>query len=149
MQAGNGAVAVLDSLSFSVLYISYLDTYIVEILNDLSLLNSIYLFNLCIVNFPHWFGVHLIGNYLASFKYLDYSVSIVPGSPTSGDVRIEKIMPAIFFFHIIFVVVMPVKYCFQILLLVEKFDDRGTGDTALCPGERRDMHENEQLLFGG
>jgi hypothetical protein len=33
MQVGNGAVAVLDSLSFSVLYTSYLGTYIVETLN--------------------------------------------------------------------------------------------------------------------
>src|SRR4030095_12017699 len=112
------------------------------------MLGSIQLFNLCIVHFLHWFGVHLVGNNLPILKYLNDSVSIVPGAPTSGDVRIEKIKMAMLFFHIIFVVVMSVKYCFQILLLIEKFDDRRTSDTALCPGERCDMHENEQLLFG-
>ena len=118
MQAGNGAAVVLDSLSFSVLYISYLGTYIVEIFQHCHVWDQtadrdwsrVHLFNLGIVHFPHWFGAHLVGNYLPIVKYFNNPVPVVPGSPTSGDVRIEKIKPAIFFFDIIFVMVVSMKY---------------------------------------
>src|SRR5215510_5766908 len=111
-----------------------------------TLLNSSLLY-FCIVYLLHRFGVHLIGKYLPIVKHLDDPVSIVFSSPTSCNVRIEKIKPAIRFFHVILVMVMTMKYCLQILLLLEKFDYLRTGNTAVSPSEWCDVHKNEQLPF--
>src|SRR4051812_14880490 len=97
MPVGNGAVVVLVSSSFLVLYTFYLGMCIAEVTYPLtgrgiSYYNRHSSAYFCIIHFPQRNGVHLVGKYLPILKYFNDPIPIIVSSPTSGNMGIKKII---------------------------------------------------------